>query len=131
AVRRGAEHFGCAWDVPVLARRLAGNHVRWHARDQLFDGLSNEQAGELLCVVGREHVEAALREGRGLILLFNHFGPFLMPAHWLVRQGYPLRWFTERPRHISRLVSATFQTDGPLGQRELFISRNLGPSEGG
>ncbi len=131
AVRRGAEHFGCRWDVPHLARQLAGNHVRWHARDKLLDGLSNAQADQVLHVAGREHLDAALAAGKGVVLLFNHFGPFLMPAHWLVRHGYPLRWFTERPRHISKLVSATFQTDGPLGQRELFISRKLSPNEGG
>lgn len=131
AVRRGADHFGASWDVRTLARRLAGNHVRWHARDTLLDGLTDEQAESMLRVRGREHLDAALARGRGVVLLFNHFGPFLMPAHWLVRHGYPLRWFTERPRHISRLVAATFATEGPLGQRELFISRKLSPNEGG
>lgn len=131
AVRRGADHFGCRWDVPDLARRLAGNHVRWHARDKLLDGLSNDEAAQILHVNGREHLDEAMAAGKGVVLLFNHFGPFLMPAHWLVRQGYPLRWFTERPRNISKLVAQTFQTDGPFGQRDLFISRRLSPTEGG
>jgi KDO2-lipid IV(A) lauroyltransferase len=131
AVRRGAAHFGCRWDVPRTARRLAGNHLRWHARDQLLDGLSDAQADAILRVEGRANLDAAIAMGRGVVLLFNHFGPFLMPAHWLVRHGYPLRWFTERPRHISKLVASTFGTDGPLGQRELFISRKLSPNEGG
>jgi lauroyl/myristoyl acyltransferase len=131
AVHRGAEHFGCRWDVPTTARRLAGNHLRWHARDKLLDGLTDAQADAVLHVEGREHLDAALGLGRGVVLLFNHFGPFLMPAHWLVRHGYPLRWFTERPRHISRLVAETFRTEGPLGQRDLFISRKLSPNEGG
>lgn len=65
-----------------------------------------------------------------MILLFNHFGAFLMPAHWIVRHGYPLRWFTERPRHVSNLLSRDFGDDGPLGQRRLFISRRLSPKEG-
>ncbi len=131
AVRKGSAHFGGGWDVPATARRLAGNHLRWHARDRLLDGLDDRQAEEILHVEGREHLDAAVSSGRGVVLLFNHFGPFLMPAHWLVRHGYPLRWFTERPRHISKLVSSTFGSEGPLGQRELFISRKLSPNEGG
>lgn len=47
-----------------------------------------------------------------------------------MRQGYPLRWFTERPRQISKLLSRDFGDDGPLGQKGLFISRRLTPKEG-
>ncbi len=131
AVRASGERIGAEWDVDATARRLAGNHARWHARDNFLDGLSDAQAERLLTVAGREHLEAAQAMGRGVVLLFNHYGPFLMPAHWLVRHGYPLRWFTERPRHISRMISATFATEGPLGQKELFVSRKLNPNEGG
>lgn len=131
AVRRSSERIGAEWAIGPTARRLAGNHARWHARDNFLDGLSDAQAEQVLTVVGREHLESALARNQGVVLLFNHFGPFLMPAHWLVRYGYPLRWFTERPRHISRLLSRTFSTEGPLGQKELFVSRKLNPNEGG
>jgi KDO2-lipid IV(A) lauroyltransferase len=53
----------------------------------------------------------------------------MMPAHWLMREGYPLRLFMERPRHISRFLSDRFDTDGPTGQRKLFISRRANPAE--
>jgi KDO2-lipid IV(A) lauroyltransferase len=52
-----------------------------------------------------------------------------MPAHWLVRQGYPLRLFMERPRHVSRFLTRSFESDGPLGQQRLFISRRATPAE--
>ncbi|MBX6314994.1 MAG: lysophospholipid acyltransferase family protein [Isosphaeraceae bacterium] len=131
ALSRGARHFGVAWDVHSLGGALAGNHLRWRARDLLLDGLSNAEAAPLFHIEGREHLDTALAKGRGVVLLFNHFGAFLMPAHWLIREGYPLRWFTERPRHVSKLVRRSFQTDGPLGQKKLFMSRKDGPAEGG
>ncbi len=131
ALNRAQSHFACRWDSGSIGASLAGNHLRWHARDKLFDGLNDQEVAGMLEVVGREHLDHALAEGKGAVLLFNHFGPFLMPAHWLVRNGYPLRWFTERPRNISKLVEETFATDGPLGQRDFFISRKLNASEGG
>jgi KDO2-lipid IV(A) lauroyltransferase len=53
----------------------------------------------------------------------------MMPAHWLMREGYPLRLYMERPRHISRFLARQFDTDGPMGQRKLFISRKTTPAE--
>src|SRR5579864_2562255 len=131
ALERVSKHFGCHWNIPSVASDLAANHLRWRARDLLLDGLSNEQAAPLFAIEGRDALDTAFARGRGVLLLFNHLGPFLMPAHWLVRQGYPLRWFTERPRHISRMVERTFESDGPFGQRRLFMSRKAGPAEGG
>jgi KDO2-lipid IV(A) lauroyltransferase len=126
-----ADRLGCRWDITAVGRDLAGNNLRWRARDLLLDGLPNETVAPLFQVHGRKELDTALEEGRGVLLLFNHFGAFLMPAHWLVREDYPLRWFTERPRNISKLVQDTFETDGPLGQQKLFMSRAAGPNEGG
>ncbi len=64
-----------------------------------------------------------------MILLGNHYGAHLLPAHWLVRQGSPLRLFMERPHHVSRRLGQEFETDGPLGQKKLFISRKASPTE--
>jgi KDO2-lipid IV(A) lauroyltransferase len=65
-----------------------------------------------------------------VILLCNHFGSHMMPAHWLMRERYPLRLYMERPRHISRFLARQFDTDGPTGQRKLFVSRKASPAEG-
>src|SRR5262249_19383771 len=37
--------------------------------------------------------------------------------------------YMERPRHISRFMSRHFETDGPLGQDKLFISRQGVPAD--
>ncbi len=129
AVERSRQYFGCHWDVPAVGRELAGNQIRWRTRDQLLDGQTDEAVEDLFRVAGREHLDAAHAEKRGVILLGNHFGAHLMPAHWLVRRGYPLRLFMERPHHISRYLNQQFETDGPLGQKRLFISRRSDASE--
>ena len=129
AVIQGSHHFGRTWDVPAVGRALAGNQIRWRTRDQLLDGLPDDRVAPLFDVHGRDRLDAALAEKAGVVLLCNHFGSHMMPAHWLLREGYPLRLFMERPRHISKFLSRQFDTDGPTGQRRLFISRKASPAE--
>jgi phosphatidylinositol dimannoside acyltransferase len=117
------------WDSRAVSLELAGNHVLWRTRDMLLDGVPDGRALEMFTVEGREHLDAAAREGRGLIVLANHFGAHLLPAHWLFRENFPVRFYMERPRHISRYMSRHFQTDGPLGQDKLFISRQGVPAD--
>jgi lauroyl/myristoyl acyltransferase len=129
AVTHGRHHLGATWDVEEVGRELAGNQIRWRTRDRLLDGLPDDRVAPLFSVRGREAFDAAVAGGRGVVLLCNHFGSHMMPAHWLMREGYPLRLFMERPRHISKFLSRGFDTDGPTGQRRLFISRKATPAE--
>jgi KDO2-lipid IV(A) lauroyltransferase len=128
AVSRAGEVLGCSWDVPAVSRELAGNHIRWRTRDLLLDGVSNQRARRLFDVRGRESLDEAHAQNRGVIVLACHYGAHLMPAHWLFRESYPLRFFMERPRHVSKYMARQFQTDGPLGQDKLFISRKGDPA---
>jgi KDO2-lipid IV(A) lauroyltransferase len=123
AVAHGRTVLDCHWDILAVSRELAGNHVLWRTRDLLLDGVSDQRARNMFTVTGREHLETATGLGRGCIVLANHFGAHLLPAHWLFREGFPVRFYMERPRHISRYMSRHFATEGPLGQGKLFISR--------
>jgi KDO2-lipid IV(A) lauroyltransferase len=129
AVAQGRSLLGCQWDVPEVSRELAGNHVLWRTRDLLLDGVNDDRARAMFAVTGRENLDAAFGEGRGCIVLTSHFGAHLLPAHWLFRQGFPVRFYMERPRHISRYLSQHFETEGPLGQDKLFISRQGVPAD--
>jgi KDO2-lipid IV(A) lauroyltransferase len=129
AVDRGQSLLGCRWDVPAVSRELAGNHVLWRTRDLLLDGVPDRRASAIFRVSGRENLEAAYGLGRGGIVLASHFGAHLLPAHWLFRENYPVRFYMERPRHISRYMSRHFETEGPLGQDKLFISRQGVPAD--
>jgi KDO2-lipid IV(A) lauroyltransferase len=130
AVGRGGTRLGCTWDPPVVGPQLCGNQVRFRTRDRLLDGVSDERLAALFSITGREALDSALGRGKGAIVLSSHFGGHLLPAHWLFRQGYPVRFYMERPRHVSRYMNRQFETDGPLGQQKLFISRAKGDPAG-
>lgn len=129
AVRDWAEHLGACWDAAAIGRELAANEVRWLARDQVLDGLNESRLDRVVRVRGRDHLDRALAEDRGIVLLGNHFGSHLVPSHWLLRQGYPLRIYMERPHHVSRFLARHFASDGPLGQDKLLISRRGNTAE--
>ena len=129
AVEAGKTHFHADWDVVETARELAGYHIRFRTRDLLLDGLDDQRARSVFEVEGRDHLDAALAGGKGVILLSNHYGGNLMQAHWMIREGYTLRMYMERPRRVSRLMAEHFDQDGPLGQKKMFISRKMEPAE--
>jgi KDO2-lipid IV(A) lauroyltransferase len=130
AVRRWEAHFGCRWDVRRVGRELAGNEVRWQSRDLLLDGLDAGGLTPLVRVHGREGLDGTLAQGRGVVLLANHYGSHLVPSHWLLKHGYGLRLYMERPHHVSRFLARHLAEDaGPLGQARLLISRRSGPAE--
>jgi lauroyl/myristoyl acyltransferase len=112
-----------------VSRELAGNHVLWRTRDLLLDGVPDQRVRDMFTVIGRENLDAAFKLGRGCIILANHFGAHLLPAHWLFRESFPVRFYMERPRHISRYMARHFDSDGPLGQDKLFISRQGVPAD--
>jgi lauroyl/myristoyl acyltransferase len=123
AVSQARQTLNCDWDVPTISEELAGNQILWRTRDLLLDGASDERAEEMFRISGREHLDAAIAQGKGTIVLTSHFGAHMLPAHWLYRQNYPLRLYMERPRNVSRFMARRFASDGPLGQDKLFISR--------
>lgn len=123
AVVRANSSLGYGWDVERTSLALAGNQVLWRSRDLLLDGVSDERADEMFTVDGREHLDAALAPGKGCLVLTSHFGAHMLPAHWMYRHDYPLRLYMERPRSVSRFMSARFRVDGPHSQDKLFISR--------
>lgn len=129
AVAEAGRRLGCAWDCRSVSRKLARQTYRWRARDFLLDGRPDRRVARWFKVIGREHLDAALADGRGVVLLANHFGSHLLTSHWLFRRGYPLRWFSEKPRNVSKFMARAFATDGPLGQSRMFISRRSTPAD--
>ena len=129
AVAEASTRLGCAWDVKAVSRELARQTYRWRVRDHLLDGQTDLKVAPWFKVLGREHLDAAVAEGRGVVLLANHFGSHLLTSHWLFRQGYPLRWFSEKPRHVSKYMADQLNSEGPLGQARMFISRHSTPAD--
>ena len=86
AVAQGRTVLDGNWDLSAVGRELAGNHVLWRTRDLLLDGVPDQRALDMFTVEGREHLDAAMAQGKGCIVLANHFGAHLLPAHWLFRR---------------------------------------------
>lgn len=128
AVEQARTRMGCHWDTSKVCLDLAGNQVWWRTRDLLLDGVPDRRAEPMFLVTGRNHLDSALAQGRGVILLTSHYGGHLLPTHWLARHEYPLRFYMERPRHISKFLERQFRVDGPVSQDKLFISRKGDPN---
>ena len=129
AVSEAAERMGCNWDIAGVSNELARQTYRWRTRDYLLDDRSDSRIAPWFEVEGRANLDEAVERGKGVVLLANHFGSHLLTSHWLFRQGYPLRWFSERPRSVSRYMARQFETEGPLGQDKMFISRRSTPAD--
>ncbi len=112
------------WPVRRTARIIAGRMARWRLRDLLLDGKNSARALASFRVDGLENLEQAMAEGNGVVLLSNHFGAHLQVANWMYRRGIEFRFLTERPRSLSKVIDKYFRSEGPLGQRELFLSRH-------
>lgn len=125
-VKRSA---GADWDVRVALRGLEANIPRFLARDRPLDGANDAEFFARFDVRGEEHLHAALDRGRGVILAGSHLGAHLSAPHWVYRKGLPLRMLIQRPRHVSRLLDARFDEDGPNPQSGFFLRRHLTPDE--
>jgi KDO2-lipid IV(A) lauroyltransferase len=49
----------------------------------------------LLSVTGREHLDDAIAEGRGVIVVTAHLGPYELGGAWLAAEGYPVHAMVE------------------------------------
>ena len=79
AVERAEKQLGGHWNVPeVGATGRQSNPLA--PRDLLLDGLPDRVVAPLFDVIGRDHLDSALAEKQGVILLGNHFGAHVAGA---------------------------------------------------
>jgi len=79
---------------PDARQRQVLEFFRTHYANQLgiflFPHLTAETFGDLLEIDGRQHLDAALAAGRGVVLPIAHFGPTQLPLTALGLSGYPM-----------------------------------------
>jgi len=83
-------------EVRRVARRAFQNYGRMLMDFLLLDRLSREEVLAKMTVEGREHLDAALAIGRGVILVLPHMGSWDMSAAYAASIGYPVLAVTER-----------------------------------
>lgn len=80
---RGSE--GRAREIAVRSCRL---YIKRQLEDLLVSRFSAEEARKIVSVVGIEHLDRALKRGKGVITLVSHFGSFRMILPALGYRGY-------------------------------------------
>ena len=129
AVARANSILGANWDEPVARRAVASNLARFSARDYPLDGVPDDEVLARFDVDGAEHLDSALAQGRGLVLVGSHLGAHVSAQHWLYRRGVPLRLLVQRPRHVSRDLHRRFDRDEVQPQSDFFLRRSMTPAE--
>jgi phosphatidylinositol dimannoside acyltransferase len=130
AIERTGEALGAGWDAGATRGDVAANVPRFLARDYPLQGATDAEVFSRFEVRGREHLDAALATGRGVLLLGSHLGDYMGLVHWLHRRRVGFRLFVQRPKHVSRELLRRFEDDeGPHPQSGLFVRRRMPPSE--
>ena len=129
ALTRLRRETNAKWDIPKTQARLEGNVLRYLARDCRLDGGTDAEFFARFDVSGFEHLEEAISQGQGVILVGSHLGAHLSANHWIFRRGLPLKMLIQRPQRVSRYQSAKYDlADDSNPQSGFFLKRNL-PSE--
>ena len=129
AVHRANSILRAGWDEPSACRAVASNLARFSARDYPLDGVPDDEVLSRFDVEGAGHLDAALAQGRGVVLVGSHLGAHVSAQHWLYRRRVPLRLLVQRPRHVSRDLHRRFDRDEVHPQSEFFLRRSMTPAE--
>jgi len=76
--------------ISAAVREYFRNHYVNQLQIFLFPRLTRSTIGQIHKFTGLEHLDAALRRGRGCILVHAHFGPSQLPLCALGVFGYPM-----------------------------------------
>lgn len=130
AVRRNRVACDAPWAEQEVTRGLATQMLRYLARDCILDTIPPYDWSEVFTVSGYEHIQNALSQGQGIILLGSHLGGHLAGLHWMIDHGVPLRMLVQRPRNVSKRLNQWFDEDHPTcTQREIFLKREMTATE--
>ncbi|MCC6931089.1 MAG: lysophospholipid acyltransferase family protein [Gemmatimonadaceae bacterium] len=108
-------------------RRRAARHTMMNLAEAAVDlyRLPTMGAGEMSTLVevrGREHMDAALAMGRGVIAVTAHLGPYELAGAWLALAGYPVHAMVEELDPQTNAALALYRE--ATGMK--LLSRNAG-----
>ena len=86
-------------EVAFIARRSLRNFLRACVETGIALESSDKELSAKIPVLGREHLEAAQRKGKGVIVLSAHLGNFCLAACRLAIDGYSTYVVINQPRN--------------------------------
>jgi KDO2-lipid IV(A) lauroyltransferase len=84
---------------------------------------SRDEVAGMVEAQGLEHLQAALLEGRGVILAGGHLGPYELGGAWLASRGFPVHAMVERLPPETAGAMAAYRTSTGMH----LIDRSTGP----
>jgi KDO2-lipid IV(A) lauroyltransferase len=89
-----------------IARRSLRNFLRSCIEIAVAMEASDDELRGLISIVGREHLDAALAKGSGVLILSAHLGNFFLVGSRIAIDGYAVSVMVNQPRenHLARLL---------------------------
>ncbi len=104
--KRSIQNLGIAlgnqldtYEIEEIARAVLRNFFRAFVEIGLALQASPEEIRGEIPIEGREHLEAALSQGQGVIALSAHLGNFFLLGTRLAAEGYPISVLVNPTRH--------------------------------
>jgi KDO2-lipid IV(A) lauroyltransferase len=85
--------------IRQIARNSLKNFFRVFVEVAISLAADTEKLRNMVSVLGREHLNAGLAKGNGVILLGAHLGNFFLLGTRLAMSGYPIHVLVNQPRH--------------------------------
>src|SRR4030042_1994744 len=129
--RKGAE------EIDAIYRECLTRTITSFLESMKFCLLPPPVAKGLIEIVGKEHLDAALNRGKGIIIAGLHLGNFPLLAAKLALEGYPIAVIIKKPRnkYIAQLYTSMTDTVGvgfiDGGERRLAATQSLRQLRGG
>jgi len=97
-------------EIKDITRRSLDIYVKRHFENLFIGDLTKEKTEKLVRVEGTEHIDRALKKGKGIILQASHFGSFFMILPALGFKGYPITPLAGNPklRHHRKIHQRIF-----------------------
>lgn len=108
-------------------------YVKRHFEDLMLSSFSKEVIGRTVTIEGIEHIDNALKRGKGIIIQLAHFGSFLMILPALAYRGYKVDQIVGKPdlkhhRKIHKLIfNAKAKENSSLPVRFLHVDHSIRP----
>ncbi len=122
--------------VRTTARRVFRNFGVSIAEFFKAPTMTRAQIEQRLTVVGLEHLDAAFRMGKGVLLITGHFGNWELMARYLCLRGYPIAVIARDAddKNTTELITMLRERSGykvfPRGNAARLVLRALRANEG-